>query len=154
MDLGTTIIGVILVLICIIPIVIINSNRKKKDRLTVKALYEYAENNLCKIDYHDMWLNAAIGIDKDNKTLFFLKGNHKEHAIKKVDLQQIRACNVLPLDGMDKAERIDKLELALFPQSKNEPTILLEVYNSDISFQLANELMIARKWDRLINQMV
>ena len=154
MELGTTIIGGILVLVCIIPIVIVSNNRKKKDKLTLKALYDFAENESCKIGYHDIWLNAAIGIDKDNKVLFFLKGNHKEHYIKKVDLEEIRACNVLPLDGMDKAERIEKLELALFPQTKSEPAILLEFYSADVSMQLADELMIARKWDKLINQMV
>ena len=154
MDIGTTIIGAVIVLLCALPLIIMHNNKKKREQQMIKDLYNFAKTKSCKITEHDTWLNTAIGIDKQNKALFFLKGKENNRNLTMVDLTDARSVNKLPLDTLDRPQHIEKLELAIFPQSKEKPATLLEFYNANVSMQLTDELILIRKWDRIVSSII
>ena len=154
MDLGTTIIGAVIVLLCALPLIIMHSNKKKKEQKIINALNDFALSNSFKISEYDIWLNTAIGIDRENRVLFFLKGTEKNRTIKMVNLADIRDVSKLPLDSIDRPRNIEHLELALHPKLKEKPAIFLEFYNSNVSMQLTDELILLKKWDRIVSDTI
>lgn len=154
MDLGTAIIGGVLLLVCIIPIVIAHNSSNKKYKKTLAALSDYAAEKSCKINQQDIWIHAAIGIDTQNRILFFLKGDSNAHTIEHIDLNKIEESRVITPDSREKSDRINRLVLELQPVNNSEQPAVLEFYNANVSMQLADELILAKKWKQIINDVV
>lgn len=154
MDLGTAIIGGVLLLVCIIPIAIAYNSSNKKYKKTLGALSDYATEKSCKINQQDVWIHAAIGIDSQNHMLFFLKGDSNAHKIEHIDLNKIKECRVTTPDSREKSDRINRLVLELQPANNSEQPTALEFYNGNVSMQLADELILAKKWKQIINNVI
>jgi CRISPR/Cas system-associated protein Csm6 len=73
MDSETIIFLGIMVLACVIPIVLINRNKKKKEKHFLEALFSLAEKSNGKISEHELWHNAEIGIDREARKLYFIR---------------------------------------------------------------------------------
>ena len=69
MDSETTIIGIILVLICIIPFVIINKKKATKRRNKLKILTDSVQKMNGIMYKNEFWNHYGIGLDKTNKML-------------------------------------------------------------------------------------
>ena len=90
MDLETSIIGIIIVAICILPFIIIGFNNSKKRKKTLQHLSDTAKNNNCTIEKSEFWHLTAIGIDQSNKMLFFTRRTDDTAIYKTIDLSQIQ----------------------------------------------------------------
>ena len=150
MDLGTSIIGIIIVAICILPFILIGFNNSKKRKKTLQHLSDTAKTNNCTIEKSEFWHLTAIGIDQSNKMLFFTRRTDDTAIYKTIDLSQIQKCNLVRTESTNRA--IGKLELQLEFFDKNKPNVSLEFYDKDQSMSLVNEIEISVKWHKIINQ--
>ena len=151
MDLTTTIIGVAILALCILPLAMAHNKKKKKEQQLLQALTDLAGSYSCKISQHDLWQNTAIGIDESAKCVFFIKNSNGDGSLQKVHLAGVRGSHI---NGNADLARAEKLELILVHASVNEPETVLEFYNPEISMQLHDELLLVKKWQDIIQQAI
>ncbi|AYN68275.1 hypothetical protein D1013_13255 [Euzebyella marina] len=155
MDLGTLIIGAILVILCLSPFVIIALNSNGTEKKLVKLLEAMAYKKGSTINKHEVFSNFAIGIDPNNQYLFYVK-NYKGHIMEKtVLLEDFNDCSIIQTDHTIKQAKkrqtiIDKLELHLQPANKAVSDYSIEFYNTDESLPLNGQLQAMQKWRHII----
>jgi ABC-type glycerol-3-phosphate transport system permease component len=86
MDWGTAIVGLIMILICIVPFVIMYYNRVKKENKMLQSLNEIAQQHNCKIGQHEFCGDYVMGIDENRNFVFFFKQKKEEAISQFVDL--------------------------------------------------------------------
>jgi hypothetical protein len=78
MDLGTLIVGLLSLAVCILPFAIINNNRKKGEKQILQSLSNIAIQHHCQITKHEICGEFGIGIDESkNFIMFFDKRKNK-----------------------------------------------------------------------------
>ena len=147
MDLQTTIIGAVLIAICVVPFVLINKKKKEKQQLLLKQLKAQAITYGCAITRHDLWHNTAIGIDDNEKCLFFFRRTKDGEVQKQAHLAGV---GKVYINGAGNA--IEKLELVLVHNSSKEPDTVLEFYNSATLMQINAELELVKKWQGIVEE--
>ena len=157
MDLGVTLTGVIIVLLCIIPFVIMSQNSKRKKQKKLQNLFDFAAKNQGNITQYDLWHKSSIGLDETNNTIFFVRTLQDKAITQVVKLEDIQKCQLIntsrALNDQDgHLKVIDKLELAFTPRDKQQAVIVLEFFKVDSdSLTLTGELQLAEKWTNLAN---
>ena len=157
MDLGVTLTGVIIVLLCIIPFVVMSQNSKRKKQQKLQNLFDFAAKNEGNITQHDLWHKSSIGLDETNKTIFFIRILQDKAITQVVKLGDMQKCQLIntgrTLNEQESPIKvIDKLELAFTPRDKQQATIVLEFFKVDSdSLTLTGELQLAEKWANLTN---
>ena len=159
MDSGTIIIGAISIAICILPFVVLRSNRKKIEKKRLQSLEDIAAQHNCTITQHEFCGEFVIGLDEANNFVFFFRKTKDNEIARYINLAGIQKCKVINTSrnysnqgGEYKA--VDRLELSFVPVAKNEPDLLLEIYNAEESMQLVGELQLVEKWAKRINDQV
>jgi hypothetical protein len=158
MKLETSLMGLFIFLLCVLPFVIITLNNRKRKKKMIQELFSLAESNNCKISKYDLMNNLSIGIDEHKKMIFFTKTINEEKISQQAVLQEIQKCRLINLsktvgNSNDKYKAVDKFELVLIHHDPGKPAIALEFYNTDYdNYPLSDELLLLEKWDKIINQ--
>jgi len=156
MDWGTAIVGLISILICIVPFVIMYYNRVKKENKMLQSLNEIAQQHNCKIGQYEFCGDYVMGIDENRNFVFFFK-QKKEVAISQfVDLSEIQTCRMVKKTRNVKNDIgslgfIERVELSFTPTNKNKGETKFELYDEEINMQLSGELQFVDKWTKQIN---
>ena len=157
MDLGVTLTGVIIVLLCIIPFVVMSQNSKRKKQQKLQNLFDFAAKNEGNITQHDLWHKSSIGLDETKNTIFFIRILQDKEITQVVKLGDMQKCQLIntgrTLNEQESPIKvIDKLELAFTPKDKQQASIVLEFFKVDSdSLTLTGELQLAEKWANLAN---
>ena len=157
MDLESSFILLIMLLLCAIPILIINRKKRIKERQFLQTLFDLAEKRGCKITDYDKWDHTAIGIDKVARRLFYIRKTSDLEFAKEVVLSQIHKCRFIDTNRMVYSRGIsqkitERLELVLTERDYQKPELTLEFYNSIYdSLALRDEIQLAKKWSEIVN---
>lgn len=141
MEIGTTIIGAALLVLCIVPLVLAHNKNKKTRKELHQELQDFAATMCCSITYTDIWPNHIIGIDDTKDYIFFMKNTGGVWQQLYADLNTIKNCYAT---GTDNPEIADVLEIVLVGKESKET--ILEFYNRKISMQVTGELLLIKKW--------
>lgn len=155
MDLGSALVGSIILVICITPFIIMYYNRVKKNGKLLCILNENAKLESCQIDRHEFCSDFVLGIDDSKNFVFFLKQNSNETVSQSIDLSKIQSCQLIKKTRMMKINNeniviIENVGLRLVSLDKNQEEIILDLYDEKISLQLRGELQFADKWSKQI----
>lgn len=155
MELGSSIVGAILIALCILPLIMMSRSRKKREEFMMQSLSRIATENNCTISQHELCTNFAIGLDNAKPALIFYKKTKENTYEQFVDLSQVQSCKVYNASrsfpnkgGTQKV--IDKLELGLIPLDRTKPEIRLEFFNAAVSPQLFSELQAIQTWAKRV----
>lgn len=156
MDWGTAIVGLIIILICMTPFVIMHYNRVKKEGKMLHSLKENAKQLNCNISQHEFCGDFVLGIDESRNFVFFFKQKKEEAISQFVDLAEIQICQVVKKTRNIKNDIgslgfIERVELSFIPTNKNKTETRFELYNDEINMQLSGELQFVDKWTEQIN---
>ena len=156
MDWGTAIIGLIMILICIVPFVIMHYNRVKKENKMLHSLKENAQQQNCKISQHEFCGDYVMGIDESRNFVFFFKQKKEEAISKFVDLSEVHICQAVKKTRNVKIDKenhsiIERVDLSFILTNKNKGEIKFELYDEEINTQLSGELQFVEKWAKQIN---
>lgn len=159
MDSGTIIIGAASLIICILPFVFLNQNRKKAEKKRLQFLSDLAARHHCTITRHEFLGPLAIGLDEANKYVFFIRKLHNEDIAQAVNLASMRGCQIVKnsrtIHNKEGAYLvIDQLGLRFSPSDKNTPETTLEFYNAEVSMQMVGELQMAERWEKIIHERI
>lgn len=157
MESGTTIIGLILLFIMVLPFILLSKKKSKGGKHFLSILFDLAKKNNSKISEHELWNNVAVGIDRDTHQLYFIRKTATNNIVYNIDLSEIQKCRLVNSNRKVNYKGgsynvIDRLELAFTYCDKIKPEIILEFYNSEYdSVALNGELQLASKWLKIIN---
>ena len=151
MDLGTTITGLIILIIGILPFLIMaisKSNRKKK---LLQSLNKLAQQQNTTIAEYDIWSNSIIGISTNKHFIFAIRHVNNEVKTYQVNLLETINCRVIN-EGRSVSSFIvtDKIEIAFTAKEKQKAEIIIELYNNEYDcLTISHELQLAEKWCKI-----
>ncbi|MBD1263047.1 hypothetical protein HZY62_20820 [Maribacter polysiphoniae] len=159
LDLGSVIVGAIILIVCILPFILIGRSRKKREKHFLQSLSNIANQHNCQINQHEIFGTFAIGMDKVHNAVFFCRQFKDEMIEQYVDLTKIKNCKVIntgrTLKSKDGQKKVtDKLELGFSPSVKDKPEVKWEFFNADINFQPNGELLSMENWSKTINNRI
>ena len=154
MDLGVTMITIIIIAICSLPFISIWVARMKHKKQLLNSLSAIAGQQNCHITQHDFIGNTVLGMDESKNYLFFLKEKSKNlFKEQSIDLTEVKKCDVIKT-APNKRNEIKKLEIGFEPKRQNQSIQSLVFFNYDEDFQLSDELEKMKKWTDLINKRI
>ncbi|UEG49547.1 hypothetical protein LK994_12975 [Ferruginibacter lapsinanis] len=158
MDSGTTIIGLMFLLFCVIIFMVMISNNRKKEKKLLQSLENMAKENKCKIVQFDIWNNSVIGIDDATSVLFAIRNAKEESISSQIDLSEMKSCRVEKTNRVtddNDFKEIEKLELVFTHKDKTIPDIFLHFYNREYDTgSLSGELQLIEKWNTIANNTI
>ena len=154
MELGNIIFGAITLTICIGPLVIMYYRSVNTNRKMLQSLKEIAQQYNCNIDKHEFCNNSVIGLDKQNKHVFFFKKKEGASVSQFVNLSEIQDCKAIKRTNATTFKNEDvtlfeKIELKFIPINKNKGEISFELYGPE-NRQVNGELQMADRWSAQI----
>ena len=150
MDSETTIIGIILVLICIVPFLVITKKKATKRKNKLKILINSVQKMNGAIYKNEFWNHYGIGLDKTNKMLYFSTQSDEENSYDVINLKSIATCSIIK--KQDNSNSITGLGLQLDFTDKSKPAVYLSFYERDRNIVLVNELDLIQRWSTTINE--
>src|SRR5215204_4861510 len=110
---GSIITGLIILMICLLPFVLMNRRHRKKEREFLKELHSKSDNKKAKISQYDSWSNAAIGIDVNSDVVFFTRKTADSNINQQVILRDVAQCKIERINSQEsmRYKAIEKLEL-------------------------------------------
>lgn len=159
MEFGTSIIGLVAVALCTVPVVLMRRSKNKKEKELINGLRSVADAYNCELASWDCGIEFAIGISAAKNHIFFYKKRNEAITEEGVPLKALKKCQVdidkrtiKTKDGNETV--IDKLELTFIPKDTSITPTRFEIFNSDEHFQMNGELPLIRKWEAIINELL
>jgi len=152
-----TIIGTIILIICIVPFVAMSRSRKKREEIFIKALVSLASRSNCKISQYEIWNRRAIGIDNDARKIFFIKKTEDIFFESEISLPEMERCHVVKVqravrNGNENFDVMDRLELTFDYRDRKNSAFILDFYNTNKdSLTPSDELQVGNKWAAIAN---
>ena len=156
MELGTTIIAIVIVLICIIPFILMNIKNRRIEKELTNELILFVDKNNGTLTQKEVLTNLAIGIDEKKKALFLVKKTMKDMIYLSVNLAEIKNSSVIKNRKSDSRSTIvETIELAFIDLDSNKPERYLGLYAIyENNLNVVHEFELANKWSALINSKV
>lgn len=159
MNTATTIIGVIMLSICILPFVLLNRGKSNSEKQLLYSLSNFAHKLNGKITLHDYCGGIVIGLDETANILFFVKQINGNEICQHIHLSEVQSCKVVSTSRAIKNKQgkgiiIEKVELSFAPVIKGKPDVLWEFYNASDSPQLDGEPQLVEKWAKAVNERI
>lgn len=157
MDMGTGIIGLAFLLICIALFYILSRGNQKREKQLLKSITDLAAENNANITLHDIWNNTAIGIDLVAKKLFIIANANVRKILQHINLAEVQRCKVnreeKTVGAKEDAVRvIEKIELVFTYYEKNKPDNAVVFYDTSFEMSsLSDEIQLLEKWCKIIN---
>lgn len=159
MDTGTIIVSIVIIAICILPFVFIGRGRKKREKAQYKSLVDFATTLGGNITAHEFIGDAILGLDETGMSVFFGKSKLQPEDYIHLNLAEYSHCKVNTVSHSSKTREgqttvIEKIELNFIPLLKQQPVASLEMYNTEESSFLSNELLLSESWGTRINTLM
>jgi len=158
MEIGSFLIGTLLLIGCIAPLIWIHINQNKKDSIFTAHCIDLAEKEGLSLGIMEVWnRDYFIGIDEVKRTLIYTRNVNGIPEYEIIPLDQIIAHKIVKEDrqwtvkGQTKSH-IERLELHFKINGKPPKEVRLLFYDALKSMTLIGELDIIKKWDELIKK--
>lgn len=156
MDFGTAIIGAVMFALCLIFVLFIRNNSKKRKMLLLQALNEVAAAHQAKVSRYEFSGNTMLGLDETANVLVFVKQGKLGLISRIIRLQDIRNCKLVKVNKSVPHQggsytMLEKLDLQFVPADTKAPDLYLTFYNEVEDQSLSNELEFMDKWVTIIN---
>lgn len=156
MKISMSVMIILTTLFCVVPFLWFMLIGKNATRKKEKLFKDAIKGENLSFNNKEQWNNNFIGLDESQNVLIFIKLVNQEANILKVDLKQIKTCQINRKTREFKKEKkmeseLQSLDLELSIQSNGEP-IALNFYDIVEEFSEDLELKRAEKWQTLIRQ--
>ncbi|MDX1316652.1 MAG: hypothetical protein R3262_03840 [Xanthomarina gelatinilytica] len=158
MESHSTIIGIVIALVIIIPLILIQTSQKRQKKNSRKGFMEEASKHHLQVKTPDFWgTYYAMAIDETANKLIYSKIIDAEHQVTLVDLSLVDSCDIVRTQRTHKNKttskiETDRIDLVITYKSKNKE--VLEFYNVDVNFEMNNEIVLLDKWNAIIKSKI
>ena len=148
MDLGTSIIAIVLVALCALPFYLMYRKNNLKRKKTLQTLLDLSKKRNLEIGQHDCWSDTVIAIDKRQSTLFFSLHSANPMAYEIIELSTLEKSELVRVENDNNGIKALGLQIRCAKGS----TFYLEFFNDSKKMMPANEYEFARKWLSIIEK--
>jgi len=154
MDFSSTIIGIILVAFCALPVVLLAISQRRKHRKLLQRFLAQAKAHSLQISECEVWRNRVIGIDTAKKQVLYMDLGHAGNFVQLIDLNYIGQCKIHELNkGDERGMRfLDRLTLELVDKRAGKAPDSIEFYNSEREFRVDRDHTRIQRWAVTINK--
>ena len=150
METGMIIIATVLFAIILVPIILLILSTKKQTRTLYSGLATAVSQNKGVLSEHKEERNFAIGLDAQNKFIYYFKKSKGEEITQFIDLSKITSCEVEKKTKRVKSDKgnyeiVENVAL-LFNKAHGQLLDKIEIYNDDDNIQLNGELVVANSY--------
>jgi|JI9StandDraft_1071089.scaffolds.fasta_scaffold568949_1 hypothetical protein len=149
MDTPTTIIGLVILLICLLPFLLISNKNAKKKKIRIQYLNDSAQKTNGTIHKNEFWSQSGIGLDTKNKVVYYSNETSIANSYTTINLKGIQSCSIVRTEDSSKA--ISKLDLQLNHAENRKLDLHINFFDKEKNILLANELEIINRWHKTIN---
>lgn len=158
MELDITIIGLIAMALCIIPLQIMYKSKRKNSLKITDALKQLANELGTELSTFDTASSFALGYTADNSHLLFNYTGKADPFQQAIPFSEISNCRLLvnrtsKKAGKETASIIDRIMLEL-DMKHGGKKLNLTLFNYDNFIPMYNELQLAHKWEIEINRLI
>ncbi len=156
MDKESTIIGIGIIALIIIPFVLVYLIKKSIQIKFQTTFRKFAEMEKIKLSEHEMWENHYLtGIDTESGKLIYLKKD-AENAPVIINLSEVETCRVVTTDRSEKSRFGDKiptnrLDLVFTLKKNNRAEPSIEFYNNPAFMPSPEACSVINKWADIVN---
>jgi hypothetical protein len=156
---GTIYVGLIIIILCVFPFVLIYRHKAKKRKKMLQSLNERAQQFHCKVSQHEFCGDFVMGTDAEKTHIFFFKQKSEKSVLQSVDLSETRSCQISKKrtnvsETNESHVIIERLELVFMPINKNKEETRFELFDQEANYQLSGELQFADHWAKQINKLL
>src|SRR5665648_110141 len=128
MDLSTTIIGLMILSLFILPVILIARAGKSKGKKFEKDFFSEVSRNELKISEKDIWNEFAIGIDTSRNQIIYLDWSGPDRINIIFDLKDVKVFESMPSYGEQnkknfKYKNVDRLGLRFHFKESVKPDV-------------------------------
>ncbi len=157
MELSSTVIGIVCIILFFVPIYFLSRSGASKRKQRLSALLALSEKNGLRLSAKEAWNDYTIGIDDASRRMVFIKNTEEDHQEVLIDLKDIARCNVNNVSREVKTgggiqRIIERIELQFFHKKAELPPVSVEFYDGKKQMQLSGELQLAEKWAALVKK--
>ncbi len=160
MNTSSFITGIILLLLFIIPVIFLSRKNTNKNKMLLTYFKDLSIQQGLDISQSEVWDNHyAIGIDAEADKLFYLKkttDNDEKITLRFNDIQKCSVNNSVRTikEGKNTTNITDCIELKFKSIHTNGSEKTIEFYHAhgNENTILSNQLQLAEKWAKIINQ--
>ncbi len=154
MDKGSSIIGIVIIALVVLPFVLFYLLKKLKHAKYLNLFSSLAEKEKINITSRELWENKyLLGIDAQGKKLIYMNLNENDKSAEIIDLSRVSGCSVISTDRSHKTRiadnASDRLDL-VFSFKDGSPEKSLEFYKSTAFMPTADHFVHAEKWQKII----
>jgi hypothetical protein len=160
MDFSTTMVGLVLVALILLPILYFNFKKSIAKKQMLDAFKALAREKGIEIGQHEFWRDSVIGIDPVKKMVLYQRKNETENMVQIVRLEDVNRCEQVTIsstpDTAVKGEQrvIQRLDLRFTFKTKNWPDELLTFYDADKVLQLDDDIIRMSTWHKTIKNLL
>lgn len=156
MNNATTIIGVVLVVLFVLPVFIIQLSARKRRKKFENDFKQHGIANGITVVAPDFWNSSyAIAMDSNSKNLIYAVKEEGTTYYKIVKLNSNTNCRVASSTRKEGSiATTDSIKLILESKSAKEDVVELEFFSTNKNAYPTNELKLAEKWAEQIKKVV
>ncbi|UCS91752.1 hypothetical protein KZP23_13480 [Echinicola marina] len=157
MDLSSTVMGLVGLVLCILPFVLLQRSRKKKENELKEGLEAIATQARSEVGAKDLGFEFAVGLSPNKDHLFYYKKTNEKVQEESIPIATVENCTMHTVNRFMNTKKgkesiIDKLELVFI--LKNGVKSQLEFFNGEEKSQLNGELSLVKKWESMVHQLI
>lgn len=151
MNRGSLLLGVILTLIIVFPLIMLQLKKQKQKKKMLHALATLVAQKNATLADPVFCSDFVMGLDPEKKVLGFYRNSHEGEESLLVDLKEYKQCNAdirreaTGNSGLN-GSAVSRIDLVFTPRDGSKKDLRLELYDSNKSFQLSGELLLAEEW--------
>jgi len=154
MDSSTTLIGLFIVVLCILPFAWVSySNKKKKQEI----IYSFFNKPDTKVNEFEFCGDMAFAFNETENQVYFYKKTKEQTLKETLRLNDFKSCEVVKSienNYKNSHKVIKQLDLTFKSKSSHQPDICLPIYTIEESMIIGGELLFAMKWEKEFNKKI
>ncbi|HSP83384.1 MAG TPA: hypothetical protein VLN72_06600 [Gillisia sp.] len=152
MDISSTLIGVILLLLFIGPVFILIINQNRKDRSTKRLLEQKIKEYGINPDISELTPSLLLGLDSNLKKLLIVRPISQESNL--ISLAEIKRSQLRIVDKPELPGKVNFISLDLLYNKKDAQPFEIVFYDEedDANPEAEVQLQLARRWENHIKE--
>ncbi|HUX95074.1 MAG TPA: hypothetical protein VMV47_05015 [Bacteroidales bacterium] len=157
MDLSTTIIGLLLLALFILPVILISRAGKSKVKEFEKEFFSESSKNLLTISDKEFWDDKAIGIDTINNKILYLDWNDYDRVEHILELKELKVFESEPgFEERNKKnfsyKKVNKLGLKFKFKDPSRSDISIMFFANGMGHITDEKVKMFEKWSGIIRK--
>lgn len=150
----TIIVGIILIAAIIIPVLLLNKNKAKRNAAIKQKLSEISKG--ATLTNQENWNGCVIALDENKKICYYLRQEDHVCTTQVINLVEYLACRVVASSSLGTSgTAIDMVELVFTLKNANEENKTLVFFNAETDgFTLNGELQSAERWKKICSNLM